>query len=248
VDDEARVARIEELRAQILASPDRKLVIEYELLARTYGVFKGNANELRTYLEKHNDPAVALPMWDLNHRERLNDFLDEVGRLLHNYLAAVGSLRDHTRILWRSYLETDTYDEKVQATFIESGCCVFVQHLRNYTLHAQMPITRAQIDGTEDTMDFSVKLSRPDLLRWSKWPPRAKEYLLGQSADAIDLEEVVTEYECAVRKFYDWFGFAFRERTHDSFRRHQWLLEAHREALADLDASRAARRSSGNAS
>jgi hypothetical protein len=241
VDDEARVARIEELEAQILASPDRKLVIEYELLAKTYGVFKGNSQELRAYLERHSDPAVALPMWDLNHRERLYGSLDEVGRLFHNYLAAVGSLRDHTRILWRTYLETEVYDEKVQAIFAESGCCVFVQHLRNFTLHSQLPIVHARIEGTQEGMDFSVKLSRPDLLRWPKWPPTAKEYLLGQPVDEIDLDEVVAEYGRAVTGFYDWFGFAFRERTHDAFRRHQWLLEARQEALADLDASRARR-------
>jgi len=144
VDDEARVARISELQGEMLASPDRKLVIEYKLVAKTYGVFKGNARELQGYLDRHSDPAVALPIWDLKHRERLHDFLDEVGRLLHNYLAAVGSLRDHTRILWDTYLAEDpAYTEKVQATFAESGCCVFVQDLRNYTLHNQLPVAHA---------------------------------------------------------------------------------------------------------
>jgi hypothetical protein len=242
MDEQARLARIKELRDEILASPDRKLVIEYELVAKTYGVFKGNARELRVYLDRHSDPAIALPLWDLNHRERLYAFLDEVGRLLHNYLAAVGSLREHTRILWQTYLAEDpAYTEQVQSTFAESGCCLFVQDLRNYTLHSQLPVAHAHMSGTQTSVDFTVRLSRPDLLRWSGWRSKAKEYLRGLPADEIDLAEVIGEYGKTVTEFYDWFGFAFRERTLNPFRRIQRLYEAHNEALADVDASRASR-------
>jgi hypothetical protein len=81
--------------------------------------------------------------------------------------------------------------------------------------------------------------SRPDLLRWSRWGSKAKEYLRGLPADEIDLGEVVAEYGRTVTEFYDWFGFACRERTLDPFRRLQRLEEAHRASLAELDASRA---------
>src|SRR5215218_10443962 len=75
-------------------------------------------------------------------------------------------------------------------------------------------------DGTQGgRIDFAVRLSRRDLLHWSGWRSKAKEYLLGLPADEIDLAEVVAEYGRTVTEFYDWFGFASRERTLDPFRR-----------------------------
>ena len=46
VDDEARVAHLQELEAEMTASPDRKLVIEFKLVAKTFKVFVGNDRQL----------------------------------------------------------------------------------------------------------------------------------------------------------------------------------------------------------
>jgi len=241
VDDEARVAHLQELEAEMTASPDRKLVIEFKLVAKTFKVFVGNDRQLQRYLAEHSEPAAALRLWNLDDRAGFYDFLDEVGRLLHNYLAGVGSLRDHTRVLWRRHLADDpAYDEQVRESFAESGQCRFVQKLRDYTLHQQLPVAHGHLSLTRgEEFKSAVRLSRPDLLRWSAWPVIAREYLASLPEDTFELTGVVAEYSQAVAAFNEWFSAAFIERTEDAFERLRELENAHRAALRGLDRSRA---------
>jgi hypothetical protein len=221
MDDAERLARITRLREELRESDDRRLVRDFMLVAKTYRVFLGNDAELRLLLARTSEMEVALRLWSIENRPAFEAFLDEVGRLLHNYLAAVGSLRDHTRDLWRKYLPDDkTYGEKVKVTFIESGFCVFVQKLRNYTLHYKLPITQGKLSwerGSEITT--GVQLNRPDLLKWSDWPAPAKQYLAALPDDGIDLAELVASYTDTVTRFNDWFGETFVERCGDAFAR-----------------------------
>lgn len=241
MDDRERVARIQELEGDMLASEGRRLMIEFKSVAQTYRLFLGNDRELHQYLARHSEVEAALRLWDLKNRAGFDAFLDEVGRLLHNYLAALGSLRDHSRRLWRTHLRDDAaYDEQVQAMFAGSGLCHFVQNLRNYTLHNQLPVAHGQLNVVPNK-EFSsrVRLSRPDLLRWSGWPPLARDYLAGLPDDGIDLADLVAAYTDTVTSFNDWFGAAFAERNLDAFDRLRELETAYREALAGLDRSRA---------
>ena len=59
VDDKARVAHLKELEAEMTATPDRKLVIEFKLVAKTFKVFVGNDRQLQRYLAEHSEPAAA---------------------------------------------------------------------------------------------------------------------------------------------------------------------------------------------
>jgi hypothetical protein len=143
MDDAERLARINQLREALLASDERRLVVDFRRVANTYGVFLGNESELRLLLARTSEMDVALELWTIQNRPAFEAFLGEVDRLLHNYLAAVGSLRDQTRRLWNKYLPDDeAYAERVGATFAESRFCLFVQNLRNYTLHSNLPITQ----------------------------------------------------------------------------------------------------------
>ena len=95
-DPEIRAARIKELRAKIAASEGGKLQSELSAVGRMYRLFATNDKELRDHFERHSSPQAILELWDIEHRERFDAFLDETDRLLHNYLAAAASLADHT--------------------------------------------------------------------------------------------------------------------------------------------------------
>jgi hypothetical protein len=130
------------------------------------------------FLIHTSEPSVALQIWSLANRPLFNQFLDEVDRLLHNYLAGAGSLRDHTRRVWKKYLPMTDYEAKTQATFAESGECLFVQGLRNYSLHTRLPVAEGHMSWKKDEeMSTTVRLRRADLLGWSKWKPPARAYL-----------------------------------------------------------------------
>jgi hypothetical protein len=223
----------------MLASDDRRLVIEFKAVAQTYRVFLGNDRALREYLTRHIDPAVALPLWDLNNRPAFDAFLDEVVRLLHNYLASAGSLRDHTRRVWAKYLPDDpAYREHARATFAESGLSEFVQSLRNYSLHNQLPIAHGHMSIAGDEISWGVRLSRTDLVRWAGWRVGAKQYLRDLDDDGIDLGDLVAAYTSIVVQFNKWFGRSFVSRQLNALERLRKLEEEHATALADLDRSR----------
>jgi hypothetical protein len=233
VNPAERAARIKELRKRYDASAERRLVVDFMMVAKTYRVFLGNERELRLLLERTSEMEVALKLWSIENRPAFEAFLDEVDRLLHNYLAAVGSLRDHTRQLWRKHLPDDpAYDERVRATFADSGLCVFVQSLRNYTLHANLPITQGHMSwerGSEITT--GVQINRPDLLRWRNWPTVARRYLTVLPEDGIDLGELVASYTERVTRFNDWFGEAFAERCEEAFVRVREMEDGMNELL-----------------
>jgi hypothetical protein len=63
-------------------------------LARSYRLFLGNDRELLAFLTAHEEPPAVLELFALRNRAAFESFLDEVDRLLHNYLASALSLRD----------------------------------------------------------------------------------------------------------------------------------------------------------
>jgi hypothetical protein len=203
--------RIEQLRAKISACPGWTLRRELAGLARSYKVFLGNDAELRDYLRRHSELPMALELWRVENREGFERFLDEIDRLLHNYVAAAGTLRDHTLRVWKKHAPADEavlaeYERRKLSTFADSGVAQFVLRLRNYTLHRRLPIARGRLSWTEDQdLNSMIFLERDELLRWDEWSPPARRYLQDASDD-VNLAEVVDEYSSAVVEFNTWFG------------------------------------------
>jgi hypothetical protein len=181
-------------------------------LARSYRLFLGNDRELQSFLTAHEQPPAVLELWAPRNRVAFEGFLDEVDRLLHNYLASALSLREHTRRVRRKYAQAagleEAYDEHVRQSFLDDPACSFVQGLRNYCLHFRLPIARGQLSGEvtagEWSMWDSVNLLKSDLLAWENWGPPAKAYL-HSAPDKIDLKDVVRQYTAAVTTFHTWF-------------------------------------------
>jgi hypothetical protein len=196
------------IRAQIL-SVDRSL-----------RVFDANARELADLLDAGSELPSALELWAQANRVERETFLDEVDRLLHNYLAAATSLRDHSRNVQRKLLaesETDRlaaeYTARRDATFTTSTLSQFVQRLRNYSQHSRLPITRGRAHySRESGFDASVVIPKSELLKSGKWEGLAKRFL-DESDDELVLREIMADYNEAVRAFHAWFRKALIHAT-----------------------------------
>lgn len=91
------LAKVQAARAAVAASEGAKLRGELSALSRTYRIFTTNERELRAFFHRYTDDIKSLlELWDISHPHRFEAFLDETDRLLHNYVAAAGSLADHT--------------------------------------------------------------------------------------------------------------------------------------------------------
>jgi hypothetical protein len=223
--------RLKAARAEVAQSPGALLSDELAGVARSYRLFQGNAREFAAFHGRFDTDATArLELWDVKNRKLFEAFLGEVDRLLHNYLAAASTLRDHTRRLWRQYPPADPaliaeYDQRVRDAFTESPLVQFVQRLRNYSTHSQLPVSRGRLAWTRDSGDQStVELSKAKLLEWDGWNAAARDFL-ESSADEIDLRVVVSEYTAVADDFNQWFARAF--------------VNGHLAAFEDLNARKA---------
>ena len=133
---------IEDVRQQIERSTGARVVAEIRALGRTVQVFMRNNDELLRSLEPLVGPMGPI-FFSVGQDASLEGLLDDIDHRLHNFLAAVKSLVDHTRVMvQQGYSEAspfrDSYEKRKDATFL-SPRSQFVQKLRDYTLHRRLP-------------------------------------------------------------------------------------------------------------
>jgi hypothetical protein len=203
-----------ELSEQIKATEGHRIQAKIRALRSSYYVFEGNYRVLGKALSYFGREEVFMDLWREDNRTRLESFLDEVTRLLHNFLAGAQSLVDHTRVfkdkMYKGHGFKKVYQDKVDRDLKHSPIVCFVQDLRNYVLHKQLPIASATLSikgggGTITAFDSTVKLDVNELREWNKWKPESRVYL-DSLDDKVQIREVVEMYEGAIRAFYQWFG------------------------------------------
>ena len=238
--DEDAFDRAQRLREEMSRTPGARAHREVQAIRRTHRLFQANANELRTFLAQYEDPATALKLWDLNDPRRLAAFFDEIDRLLHNYLAAALTLRDHGRNLRERYREehpqfADEYNAEA-AAIRDSPRLRFVQDLRNYMLHYRLPVVQGQLT-IGPKMESSVLLLRDKLREWENWSAAAKSYL-EDAPEAIRIVDELDAYSEAVSAFQEWLLQAFAalhpEDLEELKRLQEQLSEAERKAFGHV--------------
>jgi hypothetical protein len=208
--------QVDAARERISTCEGATLMSEVSAVARTYRVFAGNVRQFEGFLAHYDNNVTArLELWDVRNRKGFEAFLNEIDRLLHNYLAAATSLRDHSRRLWRKYPPPDPaltmeYDRLVKECFAESPLANFVQRLRNYSTHSKLPVARGQLTLSREEGDKStVILSKSDLLAWPDWNSAARSFIESHDGENMDLRSIVSEYTTLVHEFNEWYGRAF---------------------------------------
>jgi hypothetical protein len=224
------------MRAELRQLPGWSVRAELLAFDRSLRVFVGNADELARFLGESQEPANAFQLWALQNREGFERFLDEVDRLLHNFVAGAMTLRDHARRLRRKFLPADATDSlasdcqaRIDDDFANSPLAQFVEGLRNFVLHRRLPVARGSLSWTAGGPFESRIVLYPDDLRKSRnWSPPAKRYI-ENAGDDIAIGDVVTEYRAVVVAFQDWFRRALATR-------HRSDLEALSQREAEVEA------------
>ena len=202
---------MERRKAHLAALPGAAFKEDLEALNRASYVTGTNGNEL----VKHVTAFVESG----RHVNDLPDqYLNELVRLLHNYLTSVSSLIDAQRVVIRHRWPDKTdrerirfqadYDTHRRNTFA-SGEAEFMTNLRNYCTHYAIPVpglgtSISWSNGGPVVQLNTLQLEREKLLRWSNWSGPAKSYLTEQD-ERFDFAPIIERYSTATRKFYGWF-------------------------------------------
>lgn len=204
-------ARLEELRKSISEHPGTRAHATWARLRRTHEILAGNLREFDKLIAgPEQDWRLALDLVSNtgSHDAEQEAYFNEFDRLLHNVVAAIGTLIDHTRVVARRYEGTPFYDDYVRRVQQVGAlpAARFVKDLRNYMLHQSLPAPYNQVSFTQQEVTYQLQISVSALLQSSSWSGASRSYL-AQHGDALPIREPFDEYTAAVEGLYEWmFG------------------------------------------
>jgi hypothetical protein len=240
MDDDMAQLRTEQ--ARILALPGRVAWVKLARLNRTAKIFRGNAKVLLDHLKRMDDLDQMLTI--TSDQQAFEEFLDETERHLHNYAAAAQSRVEHFRQFTRTEWPEgsplrEEYQRRVDKEFKASPLHNFVTDLRNLILHVRLPVsttTETWTRGGAWTFTFRVMLALPNLLRWDRWTPQARQYIEA-SGDSVDLGSTVSAYNDKIIVFDRWVAERFIGQHLEEIESYQRALREHQARLRQLGLS-----------
>jgi hypothetical protein len=213
-----------ELHHRLESCEGTRVTKKIDAIRMSYEVFRKNYQRINVLLERYrSDTDFALQL--IEDTVSKNDFFTRITTDLHNFLASVKTLVDHTRVIIREeYSETDfgnECEERKNQTFIGNNLVSFVQNLRNFALHKKLPITGARMTfSADESPSQDINLPINELIDWDGWNTPSQTFI-EQSGNAIILKDILDEYVRISHDFYHWFF--------------QRQLQFHNEALEELD-------------
>jgi hypothetical protein len=208
-------ARVREIEDRTNKARGTAVRLQMEGLGRSIAMLETNAAELTEWLDAFADTRVQIVLWNEDNDGLLDMFLTDIARRLHNYVASVMSLVEHNRRTIREqYAEDDSLRKAYQGRVMESfgtGEVAFMQDLRDFTLHYELPPLSARFSmGRDQPTRSEILLDRDRLRTFSGWSQKGKGFLAAGDGP-IDLRAVVDTYMKTVRGFYQWFTAAVQD-------------------------------------
>ncbi len=186
------------------------LLSRYLDVRPTRYIFVLNYRTLQDYLLESERGWFFIPARDpftLYSPEVMTRLL-ESSRLLHNFLAAAMTLKDHAnRVADRVFTEEffQAYDRQVKDAFSQDPLCRFLQELRNYSLHRQLPMAGAKTTWAQNQPPTTmITLSKKQLLEWDNWSGPSKIFL-GSMDEQVPVRSCVEQYFKLSEDFHRWF-------------------------------------------
>jgi hypothetical protein len=230
-------SRLRELSVEIRTSEGHQIRNGINLLRKSYLIFDANYQNLKHVLEEFEQPTVFLRLWEEKDSHKLDLYINEVVRYFHNYLAGAVTLLDHTRAFMEDTHQeaafAGEYQRRMNQQFDNSPLPRFMQDLRHYMLHKELPFALAELnfgrEGGDMELISAIRLDVTKLRDWQDWSEKGREYLVTLD-DKVRLSAIAKEYSSVIAGFYKWFGPQQSELHHEALRRLEGL-DSEREDL-----------------
>ncbi len=206
-------------------------------LGENFYVFNRNYQELNNFLGVVKKQETMLHLWDLKNRHQLEITINEILRLLHNFLASAKSLVEQTRVVIRIWYKGDDFLEEYKAQintrFVNNSLIGFIEDLRNFNLHYSLPITNATLSIKIDQKtgnsitDFSFVLIKTSLIVWTGWTEKGKDFL-SKAKEEIVISNLVDDYYKQIFDFHSWLISSLQEKHKKDL---LWLAEMRKKII-----------------
>lgn len=230
---------IVQLDKALRETPEFGITEEIRSFSHSIELFDGNYHELRNLLIFFEDINQSYYLEQDGNDEERRRLLRDIVRRMHNYVASVLSLIDHSRLHYRKlYDRTNIFPEyqtKVDEVFKFDPLACFVKDLRQYFQHYGLPGIYFQTNWTRASglMERTVRLRLTDLKHFT-WSSTAKKFLVAQTED-INLLTLTDAYHNKVTAFYNWFQGRQEQLHADAFRKvTDAKRKMRRQALPDI--------------
>lgn len=204
---EFRKKSISEMETEVADSAGYRLVARFDHFEVSLRLLEKNWSELTQHLARFTGRITDADLVHWVRRHHVTVFMEEVVRLLHNYLAACATLIDLARILYEELYQPSggfpDYKKEVDRRFGSDPLSQFIRKLRNFILHRGIPPVTTTKSFGADGIKGGVYLRKKELLLFSGWNAKAKEFLESQP-ESVDLLQVVNDYHRKVVNFYSW--------------------------------------------
>lgn len=200
---------------KIHASAGMQFLGRKKLRTFTLNVFVMNKIELQHDLALVENPEIGLQLMSQEYRDAGHQAHREINRRFHNFLASAKTLIDHTRAFmnddYRGTSIEQKYKQRVTVDLATDEICRFMQDLRNYTLHRNLPISFMSLTYTkENGISSGVHISREELTEWSGWSAPARAFL-SRSEEEINVSTIVEDYSSKIEAFHSWLDSALED-------------------------------------
>lgn len=186
-----------------------EFVYAFEWLQTSHYILNANFRELKAIPDRF---ATDRRLLDVANRAAQEALLLDFVRRLHNYLAAVKTLVDHTRAFRSRHVSDVSFDaeceEKLQQ-LRDDPVVRFLQEFRNPVLHSHLPRVALTTTFPHEQFRRQLTLSVTEILAMHEWSPQARRYIQeaqeGYYEDNkyIDLVDASVKYQQAIAAFYE---------------------------------------------
>ncbi len=171
-----------------------------------------NYLELQEILSFAHDPPQVQQLLPLYRRPELHLLLNEVTRLLVNYVGSAIMFADFCRRTERRSASLNRsvngFSEKISELFRSNSLVQFVNKFRNYCIHYDLPNTAISVKWHQQSgWTTGIHLKKEDLESWNEWNKLSKAFLDAAEAE-IPLKEILEEYHSLQTDFTTWFKSA----------------------------------------
>lgn len=170
-----------EIEKELLNMPEYVIWEEINALNNSFDVFQGN------YLELKN----AFESFSKKRKEKMEDRLKKLVRLLHNFTASAISLLDHSKVYYEKLYEPNglfgDYETEYNNRFRDDDLSCFIRDLRNYCTHITAAEIQAeyQYTGSPETSCTTSKIyitkkflfKKSTLFKRGDWSESSKRYI-----------------------------------------------------------------------
>jgi hypothetical protein len=207
-----RTKRFLELAHEDETSAATEFYYALEWLQTSHQILSGNYQELRAIPERFNTDRGLLGQANRSAQDALHfEFI----RVLHNYLASVKTLVDHTRTFRSRHVQDSIFNKDCEAELAklrENPVVKFLQEFRNPVLHSRLPRIALTTTFPEDRgLLRQLTVSVAELEALYDWSPEARRYISSaqegyyEDKKYLDVGKAAGIYQQAVDAFYRWF-------------------------------------------